>query len=416
MHESTTQHRRKLTTPVKGVRDVDGAWIRPAELLVDLDRDGAVERRLRDAGGEPYSPEKHRGNWRHRRGVPKLGDINERMRRAELNLELWVGFSDGVPERLVLEERLPGLHFNHVFFGEDFYQGGPGGTPQVVTGPPTLSTTECNPTPDIAVVDTGVPQDWKTIHPELTDAILEVGDWIDLVDNLPADGHRDHQGGHGIFIAGVIARLAPQLDIQVVRTLSTTGETDDASLSVALDDTTAPVINLSLGGYTVNNLPSVALDAMIQNLVDQGRIVVAAAGNANGAKPGTPFYKRPFYPASLAHPGVISVGAVDTTSPTLVLWDHTNEGTIYAPGVDLLSTYIAGLDSFAGWASWTGTSFATPVVAARIAELIAEPHTGTTLDVVDTWRSSSELADTDPAWTNIDPARVYVPKVTLTNW
>ncbi len=411
MHKPT-KHRGKLMTPVKGVTDVDGAWIRPGELLVDLNREADLRERLIREGGTPYRP--NSDNWRNRDGVPDHGDINTRLARAELNLRLWVGFKDGTPERLILRERLPGLHFNHVFFGEDFYQGGPGGEPLAVTGPPTACTTEGNQTPDIAVVDTGVPQDWRTSHAELVDTIHEVGDWVDLVD-FPADGIRDHQAGHGIFIAGLISRMAPHLDIQVVKTLSTTGETDDASLSVALDTVTAPVINLSLGGYTVNDQPSVALERMIERLVNQGRIVVAAAGNAGGAKPG-PFHKRPFYPASLGFPGVVSVGAVDTRSSTTVLWDNTNEGTIYAPGADLLSTYITGLKPFAGWASWTGTSFATPVVAARIAELIAEPHAGTAADLVDTWKSSSELTDTDPAWTDIDPARLYLPKVTLTQW
>jgi subtilisin family serine protease len=276
-----------------------------------------------------------------------------------------------------------------------------------------VSTTGGNGTPDIAVVDTGVPQDWKNHHAELVDTIQEVGDWVDLVD-FPADGVRDHQAGHGMFIAGLVSRLAPHLDIQVIKTLSTTGETDDASLSVALDKVTAPVINLSLGGYTVDNLPSVALDQMIKKLVDQGRIVVAAAGNAGGATPGTPFHNRPFWPASLAYPGVVSVGAVDTKG-ALTLWPETNVGAIYAPGVDLWSTFIVGLNSFVGWAAWTGTSFATPVVAARIAELIAAPHAGTAVDLVEDWKNT-ELTDTDPSWTNIDPAKVYLPKVNLTKW
>ena len=98
------------------------------------------------------------------------------------------------------------------------------------------------------------------------------------------------------------------------------------------------------------------------------RILVAAAGN-NASD-------RPFWPAALKH--VIAVGALDTTDPKRVrracFSDFGPWVDVWAPGVGLVSTYVDGRwvtsdqdVTFQGWASWMGTSFAAPLVAAEIA-------------------------------------------------
>jgi hypothetical protein len=413
MNEST-KHRRKLATPVEGVKDVDGAWIRPAELLVDLDVEDEVAERLRTLGGAPYDPERQRDNWRLRKGLPRFGDINARLERAGVRVRLWVGFRPGTAERLVLSHELPGLHLNHVFFGEDFYQGGPGGAPAIDAGPPALTFTTGNRTPDIAVLDTGVPADWKTVHPELAKSLLEVGSPIDMIDQSPPAG-RDYQAGHGIFIAGLIARMAPTLDIQIVKALTSSGEGDDTTLGLALAETSAAVINLSLGGYTVDDLEPVVLGPVIRDLVGKGRIIVCAAGNDANADPCSANHGRPFWPAMIPVDGVISVGAVDSVAAVMEPWDHTNVGQIYAPGVDLLSTFISGWDSFTGWAKWTGTSFAAPVVAARIAELVAA-NAADPVKVLSDWLASAEVVDVDASWVNVVPGKLYRPAVEPTVW
>jgi subtilisin family serine protease len=75
----------------------------------------------------------------------------------------------------------------------------------------------------------------------------------------------------------------------------------------------------------------------------------------------------------------VAVAAVDTTVDPARRARFTNYGwwvDVCAPGVDLRSTYVAGTWQttasdpkvpFAGWACWSGTSFAAPQVAARIA-------------------------------------------------
>jgi subtilisin family serine protease len=96
-------------------------------------------------------------------------------------------------------------------------------------------------------------------------------------------------------------------------------------------------------------------------------VVVASAGNeATG---------RPTYPA--AYPGVIGVAAIGPAGPA----PFSNFGPwvrACAPGVDLVSKFFTGFeglpnigpedpDRFHGWARWSGTSFAAPVVAGALA-------------------------------------------------
>ena len=109
----------------------------------------------------------------------------------------------------------------------------------------------------------------------------------------------------------------------------------------------------------------------IADAQDRGYVVVASAGNDGIC--------RPTYPAAL--PGVVSVGAIGPFGPPL----FTNYGPwvrACAPGVDLVSTFFANWngkhplagddpDDYAGWARWSGTSFAAPVVAGALVREMA---------------------------------------------
>lgn len=143
------------------------------------------------------------------------------------------------------------------------------------------------------------------------------------------------------------------------------------------------MLNLSFGGYTMHNAGAIALDAAVQTalLHNPRLVVVAAAGNDSSS--------RPLYPA--ASPQVVAVTALDGEN----LAEFSNRGPwvdACAPGVDVRSTFIdwqgplappprpgevvdpASLrtQDFRGWARWSGTSLAAPLVAARLAVLIAQ--------------------------------------------
>ncbi len=94
-----------------------------------------------------------------------------------------------------------------------------------------------------------------------------------------------------------------------------------------------------------------------------GVVVVASAGNDA--------MSRPVFPAAL--PDVVGVGAFGPSGPA----SFTNFGpwvNACAPGIDLVGVFFSWSDQpahlqFRGWAIWSGTSFAGPIVAAAIARL-----------------------------------------------
>ena len=158
--------------------------------------------------------------------------------------------------------------------------------------------------------------------------------------------------------------------------LNSHGVGDDLGVAkaMALLPADVTIINLSLGGYTDKNAPPLAI-ATAMAAMGEERVVVAAAGN-HGAT-------RPFWPA--AFPQVLAIGAVDEKDGTWNRAGYSNHGPwvdATARGSNLQSTFTREktkmalgsttnpfdpIITFDGWASWDGTSFATPIAAAMIA-------------------------------------------------
>jgi subtilisin family serine protease len=113
------------------------------------------------------------------------------------------------------------------------------------------------------------------------------------------------------------------------------------------------VVNASLAGP-----PNSLLAAAVKSFIARGHVLVAAAGNAGPAAP-------PAYPA--AYDGVIGVTSVDAKQHLQV---DANRGDVAfaALGVSVrAATVKKGYDTF------TGTSFAAPVVAAQFALMVRTP-------------------------------------------
>ena len=397
--------RRELLSPVI---TVNGALVRPREILVDIAYEAEIADRLRELGGRPYVPSGDEDDWRQHPLLPHFGDVNAQLDEARLRCHLWVGFSTRRAVALVRKRELPGVHFNSVYLlgavesvavgrgdrgGTGYYQGGPVGYAAPFSGPlrfpPHLNTS----TVEVEVLDTGMPANWKTDYKALANTVTEVKvGTVVKSDPLGVGNVVESHGAHGLFICGLIARQHPMLDIRSRRVMSPSGEVDDTIASPTITNSLGAVINLSFSGETPNGNVSFAMGNAVAAAVQKDQVLVAAAGNDGGHDPSSSFHNRKVWPA--AHPDVIAVGAFDSTNqnpgpspvppPPPVLPQWTNQAEIYAPGVNLLSMHAIGwtrpqgypLDPYQGWAMWSGTSVATPVVAAEIAKAIIDANAG----------------------------------------
>lgn len=197
--------------------------------------------------------------------------------------------------------------------------------------------------------------------------------------SVPADNYLDPAAGHGTFIAGVIEQLAPGCRIVVRRVIDPLGHAFENTVADAIHTVVDElgttlrqplILNLSFGGQAPS--PPAQLREAVARAVAARIVIVASAGNDGVC--------TPQYPA--AFPNVIGVGGLGPDGPA----PWTNYGDwvdACAPGTDLVSAFFADFnggfpavntwdpDRFSGWAEWTGTSFATPIVVAAIARELA---------------------------------------------
>ncbi|MEU8034147.1 S8/S53 family peptidase [Streptomyces sp. NPDC049099] len=232
-----------------------------------------------------------------------------------------------------------------------------------------------------------------------------------------ADGVLRQYVGHGTFIAGILAALAPNTDVTVRGTLNDCGAVLEsefgARLFEAVDEGGWPdIISLSAGTPTEGGDGLIGLDAFMRELREQRTLLVAAAGN-NASD--TPFWPAAYAALPEYADSVLSVGALRADGDGAACFsNHGPWVRAYAPGERLTSaltgfgtpvpyvyqhsTYDAcrfGFDypctcqfprhtgvlsegrentgakpdqvMFDGLAQWSGTSFATPVVAGLVA-------------------------------------------------
>ena len=225
----------------------------------------------------------------------------------------------------------------------------------------------------VVVVDTGL-ADVPFLPAELNAQIGGAGtrDEPDVDD----DGNLDPAAGHATFIAAIVERLVPNATVEVRQVLSTFGDGSDSDVAATLRsllEDPPQVVNLSFAGYSEDDTAPLAIRDAVAELVARGTAVVAAAGNDATC--------RPAWPASLD--SVVSVGALGPGGPA---W-FTNHGTwvrACAPGVDVVSRFfdipssptatqeqdVEALGGVVKWASWSGTSFAAPIVAGVLARAV----------------------------------------------
>ena len=225
----------------------------------------------------------------------------------------------------------------------------------------------------VVVIDTGVNYN----HPALGGgfgADYKVIAGYDFVDN-DADPLDTSPNGHGTSVAGVIASepftsngfkyqgIAPDVKIIALRIASDAESVPLDRLQSALQwvidhrhDYTIASVNISFGyGLFDHDFSEEMLGESIRILAADDIPIVCASGN-DGTGEGFGID----YPA--AHPDSISVGAVDSSDVITEYTQRSSNLDLLAPGSDV---YVPGVNN--GFAIVSGTSFASPQIAATIA-------------------------------------------------
>jgi serine protease AprX len=263
----------------------------------------------------------------------------------------------------------------------------------------------------VAVVDSGVTA-W---HDDLSSAGAgqRVDTFVDFVNGRQA---RYDDYGHGTHVAGIIAGngfdssgrragIAPGAHLVVLKTLDSTGAGRISDVIAALDYIHANrdalnirVVNMSVGAAVYESYTTDPLTLATRQLVADGIVVVAAAGNAGKDSQGYTRYGRVAAPGNA--PWVLTVGAsshmgtVDRDDDMMAgfssrgptRYDLAAKPDLVAPGVgieslsDPLSAFYVSrapylLDGtvatgYRPYLSLSGTSMASPVVTGTVALML----------------------------------------------
>ena len=270
----------------------------------------------------------------------------------------------------------------------------------------------------VAVIDSGVTS-W---HDDLTgtngSAAFPYGDqrvaaFVDFVNGQTAPyddfGHGTHVAGiiagNGTDSNGVMAGVAPQASLVSLKVLDGNGDGTISNMIAALDWVAANqaqynlrVVNMSVGANIYESYWTDPLTLAAQALVNQGIVVVAAAGNMGVDANGNTQYGSITAPGNA--PWVLTVGASSTQGtltrtddtvatfssrgPTFLDWGAKPD--LVAPGVGTVSLSDPGGYFYAAMPQYlvpgsagatptpylvlTGTSMAAPVVTGTVALML----------------------------------------------
>ena len=264
--------------------------------------------------------------------------------------------------------------------------------------------------------------DTGTGRVEPADDLLGGEDAPNIVD--PLEGMLDPFFGHGTFIAGLVNQNCPDARISSIKVMATDGIVEEASLINCLGylhqrqaaaqaageagiGQLVDIVSLSLGFYP--EAPAElgygqhlrdALDA----LAGLGVLVVAAAGNDATSRPLLPAGFAPFSSGRFVGdpkvPPLVSVGALNPDGSVALFSNDGDWVACHCPGAALVSTlpivdvgqrsgidlstgpaadlevgtWRATLDpdNFTGFGTWSGTSFAAPVLAGAAAQALVD--------------------------------------------
>ena len=223
----------------------------------------------------------------------------------------------------------------------------------------------------VAVIDSGV----YFAHPDLAGVLDSAQDY----DYVNRDTDASDDNGHGTHVTGLVAAIANNkigvaglagfgpsgtsggVRVLPIKVLDENGDGWDEDVALAIRraaDSGARVINLSMGGSGSTSLSEAVVYARAK-----GCVLVAAAGNSG--------LDQVLYPAG--SPGVIGVGSVDSELRQAMFSNSGAHVDVVAPGEQVFSTSWPGAFGSGGelYGYMSGTSMATPIVAAEAALLFS---------------------------------------------
>jgi len=237
--------------------------------------------------------------------------------------------------------------FNHIYLG--------GGLGRALADAPPPSEKNAGgtdrPASRVGLIDAGV----DIAHPVFHDAVIH--SW--------GCGNRTLPSTHGTAVASLLVGQAAGLHgVLAGAELFAANVYCDAPTGGAVDALAAAfswlaqqrvaVINVSLVGPD-----NAALAQIVRALAVRGYLLVAAVGNDGPAAP-------PLYPAS--YPRVVGVTAVDSHRRVLIEAARGKQVMFAAPGADMLAA-----DNGGKYSAVRGTSFAAPIVAGLLAQILSAP-------------------------------------------
>ena len=177
------------------------------------------------------------------------------------------------------------------------------------------------------------------------------------------DGTADALVGHGTFTSSLVLAGAADATVLPIRVLDDEGWGSPLAVAEAIQyaiDQRADVINMSL---VVSSTTPMVRDA-VRAALDAGIVVVSAAGNERTWQNDPQLARR-----------VITVGATDPAGDVAAFSVTGSHVHVYAPGVAILGALGGARRN--DYATWQGTSFAAPFVAA-LAAIVREESPGLT--------------------------------------
>lgn len=209
------------------------------------------------------------------------------------------------------------------------------------------------------IVDTGILSTHQEFSGRVLNGYTAISDGNGTTD---CNGHGTHVAG---TVGGTTYGVAKSVRLVPVRILGCDGSGASSNVIAGLDwilknGSKPAVVNMSLGGAA-----SSSLDSAVENLYNNGYVMVVAAGNSNTDACNSS-------PARTSN--AITVAATDNTDTRASYSNYGSCVDIFAPGSQINSSWIG---SNTATKVLNGTSMATPHVAGVVAKMLQSTPTAT---------------------------------------